>query len=339
MKITLYENKSALKYNPNTAKNVGVGEIETCLIGLSREFAKRGHDVTCFVNCNTPDLYDGVKFYDVSSYEPADVDLFIGLESFPAEIRAAKVVNWVHRNTVESARFTEVDKTVFVSEWQRDYFRELGLSQEILSKAEIISNGINLEIFDQSAPKEESSLVYAAFPTKGMVHLSEIFPRIKERVPKAKLHVYGGAGLWGWNNEQFRPMYNKMIRAGILFHGRTGSEHLARRLNEHKIYLYPCTFFETFCSPVLEAMAAGCVPITTGIGNLPNIVENAKNGYIIEGSPKDFMWQHAAVDKVVKLLTNERLFNKLSEEARRIAHKYTWEKAAQQFENLEQKYT
>jgi len=335
MKIIFYENKSELKYNPNTAKNVGVGGLESSLIELSKEFAKRGHDVTCFVRCNTPDLYDGVKFYDVSSYTPTDVDLFIGLESFPGEIRAKKVINWVHRNMIESARFPEVDKIVFVSEWQRGYFRGMGLSQELLSKTEVISNGVALELFGKQAEaKEEFSLVYSTFPTKGMIHLSEIFPRIRERVPKATLHVYGGAGLWGWDNEQFRPMYNKMIKAGILFHGQEGRENLAKRLNGYKIYLYPCTFLETFCLSVLEAMAAGCVPITTGVGNLPNIIEDGRTGYIIEGNPKDFVWQHEAADRVKELLLNPSKFEEISSAAREAASQFTWAKAAKKFEEL-----
>jgi len=336
MKITFYENRSELKYNPNTAKNVGIGGLETCLIELSKEFAKRGHDVTCFVRCNTPDLYDRVKFYDVSSYEPSDVDLFIGLESFPREIKAKTVVNWVHRNEIKSATaFLEVDKIVLVSEWQKDYFLRGGLPSELASKIEVISNGVNLELFaQQGITKEEFSIVYATFPTKGLIYLSEIFPRIRERVPQAALHVYSGAGLWGWDNEQFRPMYNKMIKAGILFHGQEGRERLAKRLNEYKIYLYPCTFLETFCLSVLEAMAAGCVPVTTSMGNLPNIIRNGETGYIVEGNPKDFMWQHEAANRIQDLLLHPSKFEKMSKAARKFALQFTWSGAAKKFEDL-----
>jgi len=335
MKITFYEGRSELKYNPNTAKNIGIGGLETCLIELSREFAKRGHDVTCFVRCNTPDLYEGVKFYDISSYKPNNTNLFIGLESFPQEIHAEKVVNWVHRNEIASARIPEVDKIVLVSEWQKDYFIKGELSSDLVSKIEVISNGVNLELFAKSGiAKKEFSIVYATFPTKGLIYLSKIFPRIRERVPQANLHVYSGAGLWGWDNEQFRPMYNQMIKERIHFHGQEGKQNLAKRLNEYKVYLYPCTFLETFCLSILEAMAAGCVPVTTSMGNLPNIIENGETGYAIEGNPKDFVWQHEAADRVKDLLLHPSKFEKMSKAAREFASQFTWSKAAKRFEDL-----
>lgn len=336
MKIILYENTVQLRYNPNTAKNVGVGGLETCFIELSKEFAKRGHDVSCYLKCNTPDLYDGVKFYDVSSYKRTSVDLFIGLESFPNEVEAKRVVSWVHRNNVNSAtKYPDVDKIILVSNWHREHFLKQGLSPELDQKVEVINNGVNLEAFNRpDIKKKEFSIIHTAFPTKGMIHLIDIFPRIRERVPQAELHIYSGGALWGWDNDQFRGMYNKMIQSRILFHGQIGKEALAKRINEAKIYLYPCTFLETFCLTILEAMAAGCVPITTNLGNLPNIINDGKTGYIIEGEPKDFMWQHEAADRVKELLLHPTKFETMSDAARKFASKFTWSKAAKKFEEL-----
>lgn len=334
MKIILYENGGRLKYNPNTAKNKGIGSLQSSLIELSREFAKRGHDVTCFVRCNTPDLYDGVKYYDVSSYEMEPVDLFIGFESFPKEVTASKVVNWVHRSTAAEA-YPDVDKIILASAWQKNYLVKEGLSEELIEKVVVIPSGVNLELFSQpDIEKREFSIVHTAFPTKGMVYLKDIFPRIRERIPKAELHVYSGGGLWGWEDKQFRKMYNDMIKARILFHGQLGRENLARQLNMFKVFLYPCTFEETFCLTILEAMAAGCVPITTSIADLPNIVENGKTGYIVEGNPKDYMWQHHAADMVQELLTNSKKFITMSDAARVFASQFTWEKTAKEFEGL-----
>lgn len=336
MKITIYENTTELRYNPNTAKNVGVGGVASCLIGLAKEFAKRGHDITCYVTCNTPDLYNKVKYYDVSSYKMEPVDLFIGIESFPKELNATRIVNWVHRNTVTSAEaYPDVDRVVLVSEWQKSRFVQEGLSEEFIEKTEIITSGVNLELFSQpDVQKREFSVVHTAFPTKGMVYLKDIFPRIKERVPKAELHVYSGGALWGWKNAQFRKMYNDMIKARILFHGQLGKEGIARQMNMFKVFLHPCTFEEPLGLTVLEAMAAGCVPVTTDKANLPNIIESGKTGYIVEGNPKDFMWQHQASDRVQELLTNSKKFETMSTAARRFASEFTWGRAAKMFEGL-----
>jgi len=332
MKIVFYENNLNLKYNPNTAKNTGIGSSASCLIELSREFAKKGHDVTCYVHCNRPDLYDNVKFYDITNYVDSPVDLFIGLESFPRHINSKFVVNWVQRNTLSPQWTSNFDKIILTSEWQKNIFSRYS---NIAEKIEVIENGIDLELFNQpDIKKQDYSIIHSAFPTKGATYLKDIFRRIKEELPQTLLHVYTGGKLWGWEDDQFRPMYNQMIREKILFHGQIGRETLARRLNEMKIFLHPCVFAEPFGQTILEAMAAGCVVITIPVGNLPNLIKNNETGFLIEGKPSDFVWQHAAKDKVVELLKDNDKFERMSKAAREFASKFTWKKAVDKWESL-----
>jgi len=333
MKITFYENNLNLKYNPNTAKNVGIGSSASCLIELSRAFAKKGHDVTCFVRCNKSDLYNGVKFYDVTNYANLPTDLFIGLESFPRFINSKFIANWVQKNTLDTRWTTTFHKIILTSEWQKNLFSKqyLGFAERM----EVIDNGIDLELFSQpNIKKQDFSIIHSAFPTKGAIYLKDIYKRIKEELPQTLLHVYTGGKLWGWDDIQFRPMYNQMIKDKILFHGQIGREILAKRLNEMKIFLYPCVFAEPFGMTVLEAMAAGCVVITTPIGNLPNLIKDNETGYLIEGKPSDFVWQHAAKDKIIELLKDNNKFERISKAARKFASQFTWEKTLDKWENL-----
>ena len=78
MKITFYDGHGKLSYNPNTEKNVGVGGAETVLIQTAKALAKRGHEVSCYINCNFPDYYDGVGYYKYQDYIPKGEDVFVG---------------------------------------------------------------------------------------------------------------------------------------------------------------------------------------------------------------------------------------------------------------------
>jgi glycosyltransferase involved in cell wall biosynthesis len=325
MKIIFYENTLNLRYNPNTAKNVGIGSLASCMIELAREFAKKGHDVTCYIKCNTPDLYDGVKYYDITNYNNDFCDLFIGLESFPRQVNAKFIINWVQKNVLDVNFKSGFHKIVLASDWQKTRFSQQfpGLTE----KMEVIENGIDLNLFNrQKIKKIDNTIIHTAFPTKGMIYLNDIYTRIYEEFPEVKLHIHTGGQLWGWDNEQFRKMYNKMIKNKILFHGNIGRKKLAKRLNQSKIFLHPCVFEEHFGQTILEAMTSGCVVITTPIGNIPNLIKNNKTGYLIEGSPSDFVWQHKAKDKVIELLKDNNKFQQISNSAREFSLQFDWSK-------------
>jgi glycosyltransferase involved in cell wall biosynthesis len=156
--------------------------------------------------------------------------------------------------------------------------------------------------------------------------------RLKLKLPQAQLHVYGGGGIWGWDNEQYRPIYSKLINNGILYHGQIGKEDMVTRLNQAQIFLYPVGGHhkETFCLQVLEAMASGCVVIASNSGNVRNLV--GENGYIVEGDINHYSWAMEAVEKIDKLYNEPKLMDYFSRKSREFAKQFTWDRTAEQFE-------
>lgn len=335
MKISLYDNNEKLAYNPNTMKNVGVGGTQTIIIEVAKELAKRGYDVTVYIKCNFPDIYDGVKYYQHYDYKPLGEDVLIGFESLPKIHDAKKIFNWSTRVAVSDvAPHRDINNLIVASEWHRDRYAS-ELPHELVKKMVVIEPGVSKEFF-QNLNRWNYSITYAGHPSKGgMEALIEFAKRLKPKVKESEIHAYGSGGLWGWDDSQYRPLYDKLIRNKILYHGgKSGKRRMALHLNSSQVFLYPVGkhIQETFCLMVLEAMASGCVIIASESGNIKSLV--GKAGYIIPGSIEDYKWHISAVELVTELFQSPSLMTEMGEKARRRAKKFTWEKTVDKLEKL-----
>jgi len=335
MKINLYDNNEKLTYNPNTMKNAGVGGTQTIIIEVAKELAKRGHDVTAYIKCNFPDVYDDVKYYQHYDYEPSNEGVLIGFESLPKEHNAKKVFNWSTRIAIEDVnKHPNVDKLIVLSEWHRDRYAS-ELSSELVKKMTIIEPGVSKRFFKPDTKKWNKSISYAGHPYKGgMKALIEYAKRLKPKMKDINIHAYGSGKLWGWEDTQYRSLYNDLIHNKILYHGQGGKRRMARQFNGTEVFIYPVGkhIQETFCMVILEAMAAGCVVIASDNGNIKNLVGDT--GYIISGNVDDYKWHMEAVEKTIKLFNDYPLMLKLSKMAIKRAKEFTWQKTVDKMEAL-----
>lgn len=333
MKIAFYDGHGKLSYNPNTEKNVGVGGTETVLIQAAKALASRGHEVSAYINCSFPDIYNGVKYYKYQDYIPKGEDILVGFENFPTKYNAKKTVNWVNRATLDDVlRYPDVDKIFVVSEWHRDFFAS-ALPSNLVSKMAVIISGVDSAFFESNVEKQPYNITYTGHPGKGgMSALVPVMERIKLRIPQVQMHVYGGGSLWGWDNDQYRPLYDRMIKNGISYHGQIGKGDMVTRLNQAQVYLYPVGSHhkETFCLGILEAMASGCVVVASNSGNIRNLVGD--RGYVIEGDINHYSWSMEAVEKIAGLYNEPKLMEYLSRKSKEYAKEFTWESTAKTFE-------
>ncbi len=334
MRISLYDNNEKLAYNPNTLKNVGVGGTQTTIVELARELTSRGHKVTVYIKCNFPDLYDGTKYMQYYDYKPDYEDALIGFESLPKQHNATKIFNWSTRVAINDIlKHPNVDNLIVSSEWHRDRYAS-ELPHELVKKTVVIEPGVR-DYFLEDNNKWDLSISYIGHPYKGgMKSLIEFARRLKPKMRFSQIHVHGGGGLWGWNDTQYRELYDTLIKNKILYHGQAGKLRMKKQLGGTQIFLYPVnkTTQETFCLSVLEAMASGCVVIASDNGNIKQLVGDT--GYIIGGNIDDYKWPLAAVEIVMELFENHELLKELGKDARERAKEYTWEKTAEKLETL-----
>jgi glycosyltransferase involved in cell wall biosynthesis len=181
------------------------------------------------------------------------------------------------RDPAERAAY---DGFVLVSAWQRERYRaafELDLAKTI-----VLGNGISPAFANLFGPDEAivaakarpPVLAYTSTPDRGLDLLLEAFPRIREAVPGATLELYSGLRLYGVSAADDEARHGALYQqcratAGVELIGPVSQPELARRLRRTAVLAYPNTVPETYCIAAREAMAAGCVVVSSARGALP----------------------------------------------------------------------
>jgi glycosyltransferase involved in cell wall biosynthesis len=169
------------------------------------------------------------------------------------------------------------DHLVLVSEWQAKGYREVfGLDP---ARIEILGNAIS-PAFENLYPEPRAVaeqkpwppvLCYTSTPFRGLEVLLKAFPRIRAAIPGTRLRVFSSMSVYGVGAEQdpFAVLYDQCRQTeGVEYVGSVSQVALAEALRGATCLAYPNTFAEGFCIAVLEAMAAGCLVITSDLGAL-----------------------------------------------------------------------
>jgi glycosyltransferase involved in cell wall biosynthesis len=84
------------------------------------------------------------------------------------------------------------------------------------------------------------------------------------------------------------------------------------------------SIYEPFGIVLLEAMACGKPVVASNVGGIPFVVEEGKTGLLFEsGNVEDL------ADKIMTILENEELGEKMGEAGRERAKEFTWDKIAE----------
>ena len=145
---------------------------------------------------------------------------------------------------------------------------------------------------------------------KGAKLLIESFPKIMSKVPNSKLLMVGRGNLEGY------------VRRFIKIHGLNGKIQLLGEKNRDELNeLYNIadatillSMIEGTASPnvILESLACNTPVITTKVGKVPGVIENGKNGFLVNPEPEDIA---NAVTKIQEL--GQRDFSKTVDELNR----------------------
>ena len=129
--------------------------------------------------------------------------------------------------------------------------------------------------------KDKNLFVYNASVTKGMIPLvNEVWPRVKQQIPTARLKVIGGYYRFSeahgpdqqeqdWRRMVADPRYADM---GIEFTGVIPQSKIAEILSQSYMMIYPAAFPETFGISSLESLLYNTPVATCRFGALEEIV-------------------------------------------------------------------
>lgn len=253
-----------------------------------------------------------------------------------AKLCGARVVYQVHGGSLKTfgdrfVRWTArlPDVVVVLSRAERDAFRAAAPAQLV----EALPNGIDCQPYqryNRAAPDRETPLrlIYVGrlVPRKGLLESIEALRLARGRGVAARL-VLAGSG-------PEEPRLRQYVReAGLTrevsFVGPANGDHKARLLSQADVLLLP-SYSEGLPYALLEAMAAGVVPVVTPVGAIPDVVTDGEHGLLVE--PRD---AQAIADAVAKLAKDRVSVARMSAACRkRIAADYSVERVAKDFSEL-----
>ncbi|MDO3694312.1 glycosyltransferase [Wenyingzhuangia sp. chi5] len=129
-----------------------------------------------------------------------------------------------------------------------------------------------------------------------------VWPKIKKKLPKAHLHIYGG-----YPSDKVFQLHN--AKDGFLVHGR--AEEVAKVMKETRVCLAPMRFGAGLKGKLIDAMQNNTPFITTEIGSEGMFGDfDLKN--CIANTEEDF------INKAIQLYTDENLWNVESNKGKQI---------------------
>jgi len=186
------------------------------------------------------------------------------------------------------------------------------------TEIEVIPNFVDTEKFkpsaksefrDRIAPNGEKVLVHTSNfrVVKRVTDVIRIFEKVHKIIPSKLMLVGDGPD----RSECERLCRQLDICENVKFLGK--QEGLVEILTSSDVFLIPSQS-ESFGLAALEAMAAGLPVVSSSVGGLPELVKHNETGFIAEIGDIDRMAKY-----VIDLLTNERKYERFSQNARKRA--------------------
>ncbi|MEM7818226.1 MAG: glycosyltransferase family 4 protein [Candidatus Aenigmatarchaeota archaeon] len=207
-----------------------------------------------------------------------------------------------------------VDSIICVSQNDYNYFKKF------TNKAYLIENGIDYEKFSNinCNPIKENFLYFGRIDTnKGLDLLFNVLAKLKDI--DWRLNIVGG-GFSGLI-ESLKMLAKQLgIDKKIIWWGFLPESKLFDLISESQICFFPSTY-EGFGFTLIEAMAAGCVCVANNIEAYRCIIDDEKNGFIINFTNVD-----TASEKIKNILNMPKdKLEKVSQQAKITTKRYDWE--------------
>ena len=316
-------------WDGETLYTKGLGGSETFSIKYAETLATLGYTTIVFCTCKTEKHYNGVQYIPLDKYIPFlnkyEIDVCI-INRYNEYIPVTLINNtgktyFVLHDIASTNGIIPVDTRLTgilcISEWHKQQFCSFYPSLE--NKTNVISYGIEPGIFPEEE-HEKFNFIYTSFPNRGLIPLLQMFPRIVEKYPHAKLHVFCNTK-HEWVQKYYKPEMDQVDlllaeqTENVINHGWVNGETLRKFWSKAHVWLYPCVFEETCCLTAYEAASSKTLVVSNNLAALDESIGD--RGVTITGNCMDEGWQ---------ILALNRLFNILDglEKTNHVERNYKW---------------
>jgi len=317
-------------YTIDTPRRRPLGGSQSALCYLAESLAAAGHEVWLLNRTATLHASGGVcciPLPQVNANLIRGLDAAVvlndpagGLALRPHLSSSGQLVLWsqhaADQGAVQALRQGNVrqayDHFVLVSQWQLgEYLRAFELPAH---RCTVLRNAIGPAFGESlgqplsiaSRKPDPPVLAYTSTPYRGLDLLLEVFPEIRRRVTGATLRVYSSMAVYQHDSARDQDKHGRLYDRcrqleGVGYMGSLPQPQLARQMAEVSLLAYPNTFAETSCLAVAEALATGCLVVTSDLGALPETA--AGFATLVPGPQNRSAYARAFVQAVVDQLT------------------------------------
>ena len=231
--------------------------------------------------------------------------------------------------------FSQSDKNIALSKSHLTGSRVL---KKYRNKTIIIPNGVNIQDFRTSQSQDECRDILglpldkriilflgSLTPRKGPEILLSAMKSVQREHPDAHLVLSGNGYL---EENLIETTIKSRLAECVLFTGYIPENLKSLYYRAADIFVLP-SFSEAFPLTLLEAGASGLPIVATDVGGISDILHDGINGFMVKtGDPEDL------TEKILTLLGDDKLRERLGKKGQMLAEQYSWESVAEETEKL-----
>jgi glycosyltransferase involved in cell wall biosynthesis len=221
---------------------------------------------------------------------------------------------------VQSVVFGASDAVVVLSE----YWRETLAQRVDESKLVVLPNAVDPGEYDPNVSADPQHLVYVSshVERKGIAEATEAIDRLHDAGVEFETTI-AGSGPLSEHAEAVAATYDDVEYVGYVSEAEKHD-----LLSEGSVYVLP-THAEGLPIAILEAMAGGNAVVSTDVGSIPSVVDDA-NGAVVPAGDVD-----ALTTALSTILQDPETTSKMCQESRRrVEAEYAWDAVADQLVSL-----
>jgi alpha-1,3-mannosyltransferase len=261
-------------------------------------------------------------------------DPFFSLVALAAVLfarREAKIVMSTHGGFFHTNRWMALKKVYFNSVCRgvattfsaiaavsgQDFRRFAAISKRVV----LIENGVEIEKFanDDPLPVHNNFLFVGTLSkNKNIEGLIDVFAKLSESRKDITLDVIGEdiVGLW---RTIIKKKLEKNPVINLNYHGSLDDKTVVGMMKRTKFFMLASTY-EGFGIAVVEAMAAGRIPIVSDIVPMRDLITNNQNGFLVDFA--DVEGAAAAIEKILKLPSSN--LEQIAAASRLTSRRFSW---------------
>ena len=215
------------------------------------------------------------------------------------------------------------DKIIAITPWEISYIQKYG---GLKSKIKVIPNGVSSEFFsriknnDFKKKYNLSGRIILFFGRLNKTKSPDFFVEIAQQMTKDRKDLLF---LLVGPDEGMEKLVRKKIGNNIMIKmlpALKDRKEVIKMYQSAEIYLLP-SYREGLPLTIFEAMASGLPIIATPVNGVPFEIKDKANGFLVNYGNKE-----GFIDKINYLLTNKKVYSKISEENLNKSKNYDWDK-------------